>query len=103
MQTSSPRGDHDLLITEEIFRPSVCVGGRGEGTQGPGGEGSRSWESSGLGRTFGRSDRRTDGQTDILPCALQDIFHFGAAAQKEEEEEKEIGRVKKKESIVFGQ
>ena len=38
------------------------------------------------GRTFARSDGRSlvrsFGRTEILPCVLQDIVPFGAAAQK---------------------
>ena len=37
---------------------TLCLGGRGEGAQGPGGEGSRSWEGSGPGRTFACSGGR---------------------------------------------
>ena len=44
---------------------SLCLGGRGEGAQSPGGEGSRSWEGSGPGRTFVWTDRRTFRRLDV--------------------------------------
>ena len=38
------------------------------------------------GRMDGRTDGRTDGQTDS-PCVLEDFVPFGAAAQKEKEDD----------------